>query len=131
MLLGQLLKSVGESYQKIVSKINKDITLHNDSKEKQIALAMKMIIDCNFRIGNERYSKKNKSYGTTTLEQKHIKIKKNEVIIDFIGKKKIRNVCTIKNKKIIRTLKEKKRTFNKEDRIFSYRIGRKYYNFRL
>ena len=85
-------------------------------------------IDCNFRIGNERYSKKNKSYGTTTLEQKHIKIKKNEVIIDFIGKKKIRNVCTIKNKKIIRTLKEKKRTFNKEDRIFSYRIGRKYYN---
>ena len=51
---------------------------------------------------------KNKSYGTTTLEQQHIKIKNKGVVIDFIGKKKVRNICTVKNKKIIKTLKEKK-----------------------
>ena len=75
------------------------------------------------------YSKKNKSYGTTTLQGKHIKVKnKNEIIIDFNGKKNVRNVCTVKNKKLVKTLKQKKRTINKEDRIFTYRKGEKYYN---
>ena len=84
-------------------------------------------MDCHFRVGNERYSKQNKSYGTTTLEIKHMKVKKNEVVIDFIGKKKVRNICTVKNKRVVKSLKEKKRTHAKHDRIFSYRKGEKYY----
>ena len=57
-----------------------------------------------------------------------MKFKKNEVVIDFIGKKKVRNVCTVKNKKVVKSLKEKRRTRNKNDRIFSYRKGSKYYD---
>ena len=98
-------------------------------KEKQIAIILKLIMECHFRIGNDVYSKKNKSYGTTTLQQKHIKVKsKDEVVIDFNGKKNVRNVCTVRNKKLVKTLRQKKRTIGKEDRIFSYRRGSKYYN---
>jgi len=118
----------GKNFNKINKSINEDLYSVKETKEKQIAMILKLIMECNFRIGNERYSKKNKSYGTTTLEQQHIKIKNKGVVIDFIGKKKVRNICTVKNKKIIRTLKEKKRTLNKHDRIFSYRVGNKYYN---
>jgi DNA topoisomerase-1 len=118
----------GKKFNKINKSINEDLYSVGDTKEKQIAMILKLIMECNFRIGNERYSKKNKSYGTTTLEQQHIKIKKKGVVIDFIGKKKVRNICTVKNKKIIKTLKEKKRTLNKNDRIFSYRVGNKYFN---
>jgi len=81
-----------------------------------------------FSYRNERYSKKYKSYGTTTLENKHIKLKKDHVIIDFVGKKKVRNVCTVKNKKVVKTLREKKRTLSKNDRVFTYRKGNKYFN---
>ena len=85
-------------------------------------------MECQFRIGNDVYSKKNKSYGTTTLQGKHMKIKKDEIIIDFNGKKNVRNICTIKNKKLVKTLKQKRRTIGKEDRIFTYRKGEKYFN---
>ena len=86
-------------------------------------------MECQFRIGNDVYSKKNKSYGTTTLQGKHIKVKnKNELIIDFNGKKNVRNICTVKNKKLVKTLRQKKRTINKNDRIFTYRRGERYYN---
>ena len=86
-------------------------------------------MECHFRIGNDVYSKKNKSYGTTTLQKKHIKVKsKNEIIIDFNGKKNVRNICSIKNKKLITTLRQKKKTIGKNDRIFSYRKGSRYYN---
>lgn len=119
----------GKNFKKINNKINEDLYSNKDSKEKQIAIILKLIMECHFRIGNDVYSKKNKSYGTTTLQQKHVKIKsKDEVVIDFNGKKNVRNVCTIRNKKLVKTLRQKKRTTKKEDRIFSYRRGSKYYN---
>lgn len=118
----------GKDFTKINKKINEDLYSVKDSKEKQIAIILRLIMDCHFRVGNDRYSKKYNSYGTTTLETKHIKIKKNEVIIDFIGKKKVRNICTIKNNKIKKTLKEKKRTLNNDDRLFTYRNGDKYFS---
>ena len=118
----------GNNFKKINRKINEDLYSTKDSKEKQIAIILKLIMECHFRVGNDVYSKENKSYGTTTLKQKHIKIRsKNEVIIDFNGKKNVRNVCSIKNKKLVKTLRQKKRTIGKEDRIFTYRKGSRYY----
>lgn len=117
----------GKKFKSILRKINEDLYSPKDSKEKQIAMILKLIMECHFRVGNERYSKKNNSYGTTTLETKHIKVKKNAVEIDFVGKKKVRNVCTVRNKKIVKVLKEKKRTLNKNDKIFTYRTGNKYF----
>lgn len=119
----------GKKFNKINDTINDDLYTVKDSKNKQIAIILKLIMECQFRIGNDIYSKKNKSYGTTTLQGKHIKVKsKNELVIDFNGKKNVRNVCTVKNKKLVKTLRQKKRTINKDDRIFTYRRGEKYYN---
>ncbi len=122
------MSEFGKKFPKINQKINEDLYSTKDSKEKQVALILKLIMECHFRIGNDRYSKKYKSYGTTTLENKHLKVKKDHVIIDFIGKKKVRNVCTVKNKKVVKTLKEKKRTLKKNDRVFTYRRGNDYFN---
>jgi len=122
------MSAFGKKFTKINQTINEDLYSPKDSKEKQVAMILKLIMECHFRIGNERYSKKYNSYGTTTLENHHVKVKKESVIIDFIGKKKVRNICTVKNKKVIKTLKEKKKTLKKKDRIFSYRKGNKYFN---
>ena len=111
----------GKSYQKIINQINKDMFDENDSKNKQIASALKLIIECNFRIGNDKYLKENKSYGVTTLLNEHIKINGDTVTLDFIGKKGVQNKCRVKNKKLSKNLKLKKRTLNKKDRIFTYR----------
>lgn len=118
----------GKSYHKIIKQINKDMFDENDSKSKQIASALKLIIECNFRIGNDKYLKENKSYGVTTLLNEHIKIKGDTVTLDFIGKKGVQNKCRVKNKKLSKNLKLKKRTLNKKDRIFTYRKKNKYYN---
>lgn len=118
----------GECYKKINNQINRDLFNENDSKEKQIASVLKLVIDCCFRIGNDKYSKENKSYGVTTLENRHIKVNKDTLNIDFIGKKGVRNTCKVRNKKLSKNLRLKKRTLNKNDRIFTYRVKNKYYN---
>jgi len=117
----------GLKFKKINKSISDDLYSFNDSKEKQVAIILKLIMDCNFRVGNEKYKKENNSFGVTTLQKKHIKIKKDNLIIDFNGKKNVRNTCKVNNKRIIRTLKQKKKTLRDNDCLFTYRVGNKYY----
>ncbi len=55
--------------------IENDYKSKVDNKNKQIAMILKLIMDCNFRIGNDKYTKENNSYGVSTLQGKHIKNK--------------------------------------------------------
>ena len=48
----------GLKFNKINKIINKDLYSFSDSKEKKIAIILKLIMDCNFRIGNENIKKK-------------------------------------------------------------------------
>jgi len=48
----------GKNFNKINKSINEDLYSVKETKEKQIAMILKLIMECNFRIGNERYSKK-------------------------------------------------------------------------
>ena len=65
----------GLKFKEINRVINSDLYSFSDSKEKQISLILKLIMDCNFRVGNEKYCKENNSFGVTTFQKKHIKIK--------------------------------------------------------
>jgi DNA topoisomerase-1 len=101
------LINFGKNYKKIITKINRD--LNSNKKEKLIALILKIIIECDFRIGNEKYLKDNNSHGVSTLKNNHILINNNKIIIDFIGKKGVRNLCEVKDNIIIKNLKTLKK----------------------
>jgi len=118
----------GNNYKCIMNRVNKDMITFEDSKKKQVAMILKVIDECNFRVGNEKYAKENKSFGVCTLENQHVKVGKDGVTIDFIGKEGVRNTCRVKNKRLTKNLRTRKKTLNKTDRIFSYRSNHKYYN---
>lgn len=118
----------GNNYRCIINRINKDMITYEDSKKKQIAMILKMIDECNFRVGNEKYTKENKSFGVCTLENQHVKVGKSGVTIDFIGKEGVRNSCKVRNKRLTKNLRNKKKILGKKDRIFTYRSNNKYYN---
>ena len=111
----------GMSYKKIINQINKDLYTEGDNKNKQIAMILKLVIDCCFRIGNDKYTRENKSYGVSTLLSDHVKVTSDNIKISFNGKKGVENTCSFKDKKLSRELKRKKRTLHKKDRIFTYR----------
>ena len=117
----------GNNYKCIVKRINKDMITFEDSKKKQVAMILKMIDECNFRVGNEKYTKENKSFGACTLQNQHIKVGKDSVTVDFIGKEGVRNTCKIKIR-LSKDLRTKKKILGKKDRIFTYRSNNKYYS---
>lgn len=56
------------------------------SKEKVLAAMVRLLDSAFFRPGNEYYTKKNKSYGLTTIRSKHLEIKGDEMIFSYVGK---------------------------------------------
>jgi DNA topoisomerase I len=117
----------GESYQKIMNAVKRDLYSEGDTKEKQVASALMLVVECGIRIGSEKYRDENKSFGATTLEPRHIKIKGDVVSLDFIGKKGVQNTGKVRSKRLSRNLRIKKRTIKKDDPIFTYRQGSKWH----
>ncbi len=118
----------GESYQKIMNSVRKDLYSEGDSKEKQIAMALMLVVDCGIRIGSEKYKNENDSFGATTLESRHVKVSGDTVSVDFIGKKGVQNKSKMRSKRLSRNLRIKKRTLKKDDPIFTYRRGNCWYS---
>tara|TARA_E500000178_G_C16931609_1_gene711982 strand:- start:53 stop:1027 length:975 start_codon:yes stop_codon:yes gene_type:complete len=118
----------GENYKKINNTIKKDLYSEGETKEKQIAMALMLVIDCGIRIGSEKYRDENDSFGASTLESRHIKVKGDIISVDFIGKKGVQNTGKCRSKRLSRSLKNKKKTLNKNDSIFTYRKGNKWYS---
>ena len=118
----------GESYQKIMNSVKRDLYSEGDNKEKQIAMALMLVVDCGIRIGSEKYKNENDSFGATTLESRHVKVNGDTVRVDFIGKKGVQNKSKMRSKRLSRNLRIKKRTLSKNDPIFTYRRGNTWYS---
>lgn len=101
---------------KLEDKIKNDLSKKMYTKEKLIALIITLMNTCNFRGGNKKYEKDYGSYGLTTLHKSHIEFKENYAVIDFIGKKGVQNKCSVKDKNIIKILKEVYKMSNKNQR---------------
>jgi DNA topoisomerase-1 len=65
------------------------------TKERIIALILRIISICYFRIGNVKYEKLYSSHGISTIGTKHIKVKKGRIHFKFIGKKGVLNECVV------------------------------------
>lgn len=90
-------------FSKLKKKIATDLGSGSGGDEKTLAIAViiTLILTCGFRIGNKKYEKDNNSVGLTTLKYKHLKFdneKQGVLLIDFIGKKGVRNVAECDNK---------------------------------
>ena len=55
-------------------------------KEKVLAAMTRLMNAAYFRVGEERYAKKNKTYGIATLRRKHLRIEGDTLIFEYTGK---------------------------------------------
>ena len=94
--------SFGKTLPLIRKQIDLDLKRKTWSKEKVVALVIRLMEETHIRIGNSYYEKENKSYGLTTLRKRHVNIFKDKMKIQFTGKKGIEHSITVRNKKIIK-----------------------------
>ena len=71
---------------KIRQHIDRDLAKSGLPREKVLATVVRLLETTHIRIGNAEYAKSNKSYGLTTLRNKHVEISASTVRFRFRGK---------------------------------------------
>jgi DNA topoisomerase-1 len=100
------LMEFGKSLPSLRRRIQKDISKPELSAEKVIATAIRLMEETAIRIGSCGYEKLYGSYGLTTLKDNHVVIKREVADLVFTGKKGVKHRVSLKNKKLVRIIRQ-------------------------
>jgi DNA topoisomerase I len=76
----------GKVLPKIRERVDEDLSRRGLPREKLLAAIVRLLETTLMRVGNEEYAKTNKSYGLTTLRNRHVKVAGGRIMFDFRGK---------------------------------------------
>ncbi len=86
------IERFGEALPALRRKTNEDIAREGLGKERVLAVVVRLINDLYFRVGSEESVKRYRTYGVTTLRNRHIEIKsRGRLVFKFIGKHHIKH----------------------------------------
>lgn len=112
------LYTFGQRLSRLQKRITTDLSSRKLSKDRICALALAVMSKTYFRVGNTSYEKLNKSYGLTTLQNRHVQISANKVFFKFVGKKGVQQQSYLTEKSLVRLLAKVKEIPGQ--RLFQY-----------
>ncbi len=94
-----------EALPKIRRKVEQDLGLPALPREKVVAAVVKLLETTLIRIGNKEYAKQNRSFGLTTLRDRHVDIAGSKVRFEFRGKSGQDHAVEIADRRLARVVK--------------------------
>lgn len=80
------MPAFGRALPDIRRQVAHDIELEEFVLEKAVAVVIRFMDDTLLRVGNQRYTRANSTFGLTTLRKRHVEIEQGEVCLQFVGK---------------------------------------------
>jgi DNA topoisomerase I len=91
----------GEALPKLRRKLRRDLALSGLPREKVLAVVVSILDATRVRIGNSEYARDNKSFGLTTLRNRHVSfIHDGRAILNFRGKGGVQHEVIIDDRRI-------------------------------
>ena len=91
----------GDALKRLRRKLKRDLALPGLPREKVLAVIVSLLDATRVRIGNSEYARDNKSFGLTTLRDRHVKfIRDGRAILNFRGKGGIQHEIHINDRRI-------------------------------
>ena len=97
-----------------------DLSHRGLGRDRVIASAVRLIDLGLFRIGGEKYAELDHHYGATTLEKRHVKVARDGVTFDYVGKEGKRREITVTDRAVLPTVRALARSDNGLDSLFSW-----------
>lgn len=85
------IERFGELLPRFRKVTNKHLSLEGFPREKVLAVMMRLINSLYFRVGSEKSVRHYKTYGITTLQNRHLTIGRGRLVFDFVGKSHIKH----------------------------------------
>jgi len=102
---GRML-AFGAALSKIRQRVEKDLALPGLPQRKVIAAIVRLLDETCIRVGNEEYAKANKSYGLTTLQDRHVRFHGDALHLQFRGKSNQDHDVTLKDRRLAKIVKQ-------------------------
>ena len=85
----------GNALPRIRRQLRRDLAARGLTREKVLAAVCLLLDQTLVRIGNEEYAQTNKSFGLTTLRNRHVHVKREQVHFEFQGKSAVHHSITV------------------------------------
>ena len=95
----------GAALPRIRERVDAHLRLPKLSREKVLAIVTRLLETTFIRVGNEEYARANKSFGLTTLQDRHVKIEGGTIRFRFRGKSGKEHQITLANRRLARLVK--------------------------
>jgi len=100
------LRDFGSALQKIRRRVDKDLRKRRLSRDTVLAAVVRLLDTEYLRVGNEEYARDNKSFGATTLLDRHVKQTGRKLMMRFAGKQGIIREVTITDRALGRVVRQ-------------------------
>ena len=95
----------GRSLPAIRRQVEADLSKPGLPREKVLAAVVRLMETTLARVGNPEYARQNESFGLTTLRNRHVRITRERIELDFHAKHGIRHHSVVSDRKLVRILK--------------------------
>jgi DNA topoisomerase I len=89
----------------IRKRVDEDLALAGFPRNKVLATVVKLLEVSLIRVGNEEYAKENRSYGLTTLKDRHVEVSGSKLHFHFRGKSGKKHDIDIHDRRLAKVVK--------------------------
>ena len=90
----------GRALPKLRARVEADLAGRKLARETVIAAVVRLLDRGHIRVGNEAYAKENKSFGATTLRNRHVKVEGGRLRLEYVGKSGKKQRLTILDRRL-------------------------------
>lgn len=96
----------GEALPRLRRRLKADLALNGLPREKVLAVIVSILDATRIRVGNAEYARDNKSFGLTTLRNRHVSfIRDGRALLSFRGKGGVQHDILIDDKRIAKIMR--------------------------
>ena len=96
----------GQALPGIRERVDADLRKPGLPKAKVVAAVVHLLETTLIRVGNDQYAKENKSYGLTTMRDRHVDIEGSTISFSFSGKSGVEHEIDLKDRRLANIVKK-------------------------
>lgn len=86
----------------IRERVDHDLALPGLPRERVLATIVSLMESTLIRVGNESYAKENKSFGLTTMRNRHVEVNGSHITFSFQGKSRVHHTIDLQDRRLAR-----------------------------
>lgn len=116
------ISNIQENLSAVRKEVADDLNQEGLGRDKICAVVVRLIDKCYLRIGNDKYTEQNGTYGVSTLTKDHVNVKGNTIEFDYVGKSSMNQHQETTDTEVAELLQQLKAA-SPGDRMFQYKEG--------